>query len=90
MARNVEMYDGDILIRGGGGSRESVVQIQLGSSQLLSINVSPSGPGDNHRAVNVIWRQGPLLKDRSVSIGYAELDLIHKTMTGAHGEDLTR
>jgi hypothetical protein len=85
-----ELHSGDILIRRGAGRNESIVQIQLNNEQMLSINVSPCGAGDNNRRVNVIWTQGSLVKSPSMSIGYAELDLLNKTMTGANGEDLTR
>lgn len=92
MPKNVELWDGDILIRNGVGDRRgaAAIRLQLPSDQALLVNVNPYGPGDNQRSVNVIWEQGPRLKDPSMSIGFVILDPIYKTLTGAHGEDLTR
>lgn len=91
MSKNVELFPGDVVIRSGPtGSRASAVMVQLTHEQTLTLSVQPHGPGDNQRRVNVTWKQGPLIRDRDISIGYVVIDPIYKTLTGANGEDLTR
>jgi hypothetical protein len=89
MAKNADLHDGNVVVRSG-SSKETIVQIQIAHDQMLSINVSHYGPGDNQRRINVIWKQGPRVSDPSHSIGYAILDPLNKTLTGVNGEDLTR
>lgn len=90
MARpHVELYPGDLVIRGGGGERlGAAVELMLTHDQRLKLHITATGPGDNLRRINVLWKQGPLLRDPERSIGFAILDPIYKTLHGANGERL--